>query len=154
MTVDRARAHAVVGDRLRAAGQLYTSGRRELVDLLLDIGRPATMADVLGQRPALVQSSVYRNMADLERTGIVRRVAGSDELIRVELAEEIIGHHHHLVCTQCGTVADFTVPDAAERALQTALQRIAAEGSFLPEDHRLDVIGRCRPCADAGPQPE
>ena len=147
MAVDRGQAHAVVGERLRGAGQLYTSGRRELVDLLLDIGRPATMADVLGQRPALVQSSVYRNMADLERTGIVRRVAGSDELIRVELAEEIIGHHHHLVCTQCGTVADFTVPEAAERALRDALQRIAREGSFVPEDHRLDVLGRCRPCS-------
>jgi Fe2+ or Zn2+ uptake regulation protein len=65
----------------------------------------------------------------------------------VELAEEIIGHHHHLVCTQCGTVADFTVPEAAERALRDALQRIAREGSFVPEDHRLDVLGRCRPCS-------
>jgi len=105
------------------------------------------MADMLAQRPSLVQSSVYRNMSDLERSGIVRRVAGSDELIRVELAEEIIGHHHHLVCTQCGTVADFTVPDEAERALRAALERIAATGTFLPEDHRLDVLGRCRPCS-------
>jgi len=147
VAVDRAQAHAVIGERLRSAGQLYTSGRRELVDLLLDIGRPATMADVLGQRPTLVQSSVYRNMADLERTGIVRRVAGSDELIRVELAEEIIGHHHHLVCTQCGTVDDFTVPEAAERALRDALEAIARAGSFVPEDHRLDVLGRCKPCS-------
>jgi len=55
------------------------------------------------------------------------------------------------VCTQCGTVADFTVPEAAERALRDALQRIAREGSFVPEDHRLDVLGRCRPCSREQP---
>ena len=35
--------HDLVSARLREAGQLYTKGRRELVELLLRAGRPATV---------------------------------------------------------------------------------------------------------------
>ena len=62
--------HELVGRRLRDADQMYTKGRRELVELLLTFGRPASMPDLLELRPKLTQSSMYRNMTDLEAAGV------------------------------------------------------------------------------------
>ncbi len=58
--------HELVSTRLRASGQLYTKGRQELVELLVSARRPASIAELLELRPRLTQSSLYRNMADLE----------------------------------------------------------------------------------------
>ncbi|WP_419930127.1 Fur family transcriptional regulator [Candidatus Poriferisocius sp.] len=139
--------HNLVSARLREAGQLYTKGRRELVDLLLRAGRPATIPEMLELRPRLTQSSLYRNMADLESVGVVRRVAGVDDSTRYEFSVDIIGHHHHTICTVCGGVDDFFMPAAAERSLETALDEALSTTGFQPKSHRLDVFGTCPACS-------
>jgi Fur family transcriptional regulator, ferric uptake regulator len=138
--------HDQVATRLRAADLIYTSGRRQLVELLAELGRPATMMDLLEARPKLTQSSLYRNMGDLEAAGVVQRIAATDDRARFELAEELIGHHHHLICVACGYVDDFVVSPQAERALETALEKAIKESGFAADSHRLDILGRCRNC--------
>ena len=49
---------------------------------------------------------MYRNLTVLEDAGVISRVVTHDEWARFELAEDIGGHHHHLICEQCGTVRD------------------------------------------------
>ena len=139
--------HDLVSARLREAGQLYTKGRRELVELLLRAGRPATIPEMLELRPSLTQSSLYRNMADLESVGIVRRVAGVDDPTRYEFSVDIIGHHHHANCTVCGTVADFFMSPTAEHSLETSLNEALGRTGFQPSSHRLDVFGTCPDCS-------
>ncbi|MCY3633671.1 MAG: transcriptional repressor [bacterium] len=139
--------HDLVSARLREAGQLYTKGRRELVDLLLRAGRPATIPEMLELRPRLTQSSLYRNMADLESVGVVRRVAGVDDPTRYEFSVDIIGHHHHIICTKCGGIDDFFMTPAAERSLETALDEALSTTGFQPNSHRLDVFGTCPDCS-------
>lgn len=138
--------HDVIAVRLRDAGQKYTSGRRELVDLLVEFGRPATVPDLLDRRPKLTQSSMYRNMVDLEAAGVVQKVLGADDRARFELAESIIGHHHHLVCIECGAVDDFVVTPSSEHAIEAVLADAVAATGFRPTGHRLDVLGRCARC--------
>ena len=140
--------HDTVGERLRGVGQRYTRGRRRLVDLLVDADRPMTLPDLLRAAPGgLAQSSAYRNLTVLEQAGVVVRVAGAGDHARFELAEDLAGHHHHLVCTRCGTVTDVTVPDRLERAVDRALGEIVAGTGFRLEGHRLDLVGLCRECA-------
>ncbi|MBA2281459.1 MAG: transcriptional repressor, partial [Acidimicrobiia bacterium] len=110
--------HATVVAGLRRDQQRYTSNRRELVDALVVAGRPVTIPELLAGRPELAQSSAYRNLSVLERAGIVRRIVTSDDHARFELAEELTGHHHHLICASCGAVEDFDVPPGGERALE------------------------------------
>ena len=141
-----AETHELVSARLNDAGQLYTKGRRELVELLVRAARPATIPEMLELRPRLTQSSLYRNMADLESVGIVRRVVGIDDPTRYEFSEDIIGHHHHTICTVCGTVDDFFMPAADERSLQTSLDKALDTSGFQPNTHRLDVFGICPDC--------
>ena len=141
-----AQTHELVSARLHKAGQLYTKGRRELVELLVRTARPATIPEMLELRPRLTRSSLYRNMADLESLGIVRRVVGVDDPTRYEFSEDIIGRHHHAICTVCGKVADFFMPAPAERNLETSLDEALDTTGFQPNTHRLDVFGTCPDC--------
>lgn len=150
MKQSRESVHALVVARLRESKLLYTQGRRQLVDLLLDFARPVSVAEMLKRTSRLTQSSIYRNLTDLETEQIVRRVAGNDSVVRYELDEELIGHHHHLVCMKCGHVDDFTVPDETESALDVALNRVAKRSKFNVKGHRLDVLGLCARCTGAG----
>lgn len=147
MRAEPAVVHAVADERLRTVGQLYTKGRRELVELLAGFGRPATIPELLELRPRLTQSSMYRNMIDLEGVGIVQKVVGTDDRARFELAEDLIGHHHHSICTKCGAVDDFVVPARVERSLEAALEKALVDSGFRPTGHRLDVMGVCPACA-------
>ena len=64
-------------------------------------------------------------------------------------AEWLAGHHHHLVCRECGTVIDMDVTNALEAALEgVAAQAVAGHG-FQSDGHRLTLEGRCAVCADA-----
>lgn len=149
MTTERAsreELHSAVAVRLREVDQRYTSGRRALVDLLADASRPATIPELLDGRPTLAQSSVYRNLVVLEEVGVAHRVVTSDERARYELAEDLMGHHHHMICTTCGRVDDFTVSAQMERSLRTALDRAVEGTGFRPDAHRLDLVGVCSAC--------
>lgn len=137
--------HHAIGVRLGQVDQRYTAGRRNLVAVLAAGGRPLTASEIL-VAGGLAQSSAYRNLAVLEACGVVHRVAGGDELARFELAEDLTDHHHHLICTGCGVVTDFTVSDGLERSLETAMETVAATTGFAPDHHRLDLLGRCASC--------
>jgi Fe2+ or Zn2+ uptake regulation protein len=134
--------------RLRRDSQRYTPNRRDLVRLLAERPDPMTIPEILGQRPDLASSSVYRNLAVLERAGVVKRIVTSDEWARYELAEEFTEHHHHLICSQCGLVRDFTVSHALERSIDKALDTVASAAGFRLQHHTLDLVGLCLTCTD------
>jgi Fe2+ or Zn2+ uptake regulation protein len=140
--------HPAVDRLLRRDGQRYTANRRAVVGVLESSGRPLTIPEILTERRDLAQSSVYRNLAVLEEAGVVHRVTGSDEFARYELDEDLTDHHHHhLICSTCGSVADFTVSPQLERSLQHAFSRVSAATGFRADHHRLDLIGVCAACA-------
>jgi Fe2+ or Zn2+ uptake regulation protein len=140
--------HTSVAERLGDVGQRYTRGRRALVTVLEEATRPLTIQEILGRDRGLAQSSAYRNLVLLEQSEVVHRVVGTDEFARYELAEHLTDHHHHhLICTQCGQVADFTVSPEVEEALGRALSRAAEDAGFTTAAHRLDLVGQCRRCA-------
>ena len=138
--------HAIAATRLRRDHQRYTTNRRAIVGLLVDADRPRTIPELLANGSGLAQSSVYRNLAVLERAGVVHRIVTADEFARYELAEDLTHHHHHLICASCGAVEDFTVPPRLERSLGNALDEVTAATGFRAEHHRLDLVGTCRDC--------
>ena len=147
VVIDLAHVHDAAATELRSADQIYTTGRRELVELLASMGRPVTIPDLLGERPKLTQSSVYRNLAMLEAVGVVQKVVSTDDRARFELAENLMGHHHHLICVECGRVDDFVVSPAAEHRIESVLEQAITDTGFQPSGHRLDIVGTCVDCA-------
>ena len=139
--------HATTAARLGAVQQRYTAKRRALVELLADAGQPLAIPDILTRGASLAQSSVYRNLVVLEQAGVVRRVISTDDYARFELAEDLTGHHHHLICSSCGSIDDFTASSGFERTVAKALLEIARDTGFDAQHHRIDLIGVCARCA-------
>jgi len=139
--------HDVVAQRLRVVQQRYTRNRRALVDALETAEHPLTIPEILDADASLAMSSVYRNLAVLEQADVVHRVVTTDEFARYELVEDLTEHHHHLICSSCGKVEDFTPTPALERSAADALARIADQAGFRVHSHRLDVVGLCHRCA-------
>lgn len=138
--------HPTISSRLAGAGQRYTSGRRELIEVLAQTDRPLTAAEI-GSAGDLSQSSAYRNLAVLESAGVVHRIAGSDEFARFELAEAHGGHHHHhLICSSCGAVEDFTLSSGVEATIVRELEELAHRHGFVPSEHQVDLVGLCADC--------
>ena len=131
---------------LRRADQRYTKGRRALVAALRSIGQPITIPQILEAGDGLAQSSVYRNLVVLEEAGVVTRIVTNDEFARYELAESLTEHHHHLICSSCGDVTDFSLGSRTEASLDKALHQIADAAGFRVEGHRLDLVGVCNDC--------
>lgn len=132
--------------RLAGLDQRYTNRRRLLVETLARAGRPLTVPELVEMAPAIPLSSAYRNVTALIEIGVVRRVAGSDGHGRFELAEELAGHHHHLVCAVCGKVEDVRPNKQLEERLREAARAIAREQGYTVTEHRFDLIGLCPDC--------
>ncbi len=113
---------------------------------LAEAGRPLSIREILKGAPELPQSSAYRNLTALIEIGVVRRVSGSDDHGRFELAEELSGHHHHLVCATCGKVEDVHPSPDLEHALGEAARAVAEEQGYEVSEHRLDLLGLCPLC--------
>ena len=139
--------HREASQRLAALEQRYTSSRRALVTAIAGAGRPVTMPEILDSAKGVPQSSAYRNLTVLCEAGVARRLAGTDDVGRFELAEDLTGHHHHhLVCSACGMVADVPTSPRLEKALDEAARLAAEETGFRVTDHRIDLEGLCPNC--------
>lgn len=143
--------HSVVAARLGADDIRYTRTRRAVVDVLAQTRQPLTV-DQIRDKTAAPLSSVYRTLTILEETELVHRLTNDNsEYAHYELAEQLLGHHHHLACANCGTMTDVTLPTKLEADLDHALGLLATQQRFTLDRHRLDIIGRCASCADPIP---
>ncbi|MEE3274673.1 MAG: transcriptional repressor, partial [Actinomycetota bacterium] len=120
--------NASVAQRLRAAGLRKSRSRQVVVDVLVRAGRPLSLPEILGANAELAQSSAYRNLGELVDAGLARRVESTDDHARFELHESVTGHHHHLVCTSCGMVEDFDVPDDFEAGIDAMVHAAESQG--------------------------
>jgi Fe2+ or Zn2+ uptake regulation protein len=139
--------HPTVSRRLDQADYRYTRGRQSLVGILAEAGQPMSMPEILAAA-RLPQSSAYRNLTVLESAGVVRRIVTHDDFCRYELAEDLTGHHHHLVCERCGLVEDFTLSKDFEASMDSTLRRTASKRGLEIVGHRLDVYGVCQGCRE------
>ena len=147
MTEDGDRLHDEAALRLAALDQRYTSNRREIVRVLSRAERPLTINEIVDTADSVPVSSAYRSLTVLAEARVVRKVAGNDDTGRFELAEDLSGqHHHHLICSNCGTVVDIAASPRLERALADAARAAAEEAGFEVHEHRIDLVGRCSNC--------
>ncbi|TQL46587.1 Fur family zinc uptake regulator [Homoserinimonas aerilata] len=85
-------------------------------------------------------ATVYRALADLASGGEADTLQQEGEsLFR---ACSLSGHHHHLICRNCGTTVEIQA-DAVERWAH----EVAAEHGFTRAEHVVDVFGLCAACS-------
>ena len=140
--------HSAVAARLSTDDIRYTRTRRLVVDALALARQPLTV-DQIRKQTAVPLSSVYRTLAIFEHVELVHRfTSDNSEYAQYELAEELLGHHHHLACENCGTMTDVTLPETLEADLDRALTFLAKQQRFALASHRLDIIGTCASCTN------
>ena len=89
------------------------------------------------KHPNISRATVYRNLQALSRSGRLDvLVAGDGESLYRQC--EDTGHHHHLVCRECGRTVEFLAPK-----LEASMTAIAQEHGFTEVDHTLEVFGLC-----------
>lgn len=139
--------HRQVEARLADHEVRYTRGRRAVVDALVAADGPRSAAELGPEIPTVPLSTLYRTLSVLEEAGVVIPHLSTKGVARYELAEWLTGHHHHLVCSECGHVEDVTVPEPIESQVDALVRVIAADAAFEPAGHALEIEGLCARCA-------
>ncbi len=87
-------------------------------------------------------STIYRALHLLVDLGILRELSLSEERKFYEFCDPLTAAHHHLICTQCGTVQEFE-----DTAVLTLGSNEAINRGFSLLDCQFTVRGVCPKCA-------
>lgn len=139
--------HRQIEQRLLDHDIRYTRGRRAVVDALDAADGPRSAAELSPDLPSVPLSSLYRTLAVLEDAHVVVPHLSTKGVARYELAEWLAGHHHHLVCAECGRVEDVDVPERYEAQVHDIVSAISSQASFTATNHALEIEGMCSQCA-------
>ncbi len=127
---------------LREQGGRVTSSRVLLLRALFDSRGHRTAeelgAEVQAVAPEVHISTIYRNLDDLERLGVVVHAHLGHGPATYHLAA---GAHGHFVCEECGAMIE--APDE----IFSGLSRVArSRFDFDINPHHFAVLGRCKDC--------
>ena len=128
---------------LRARGGRSTAGRRVILEVLFDTQDHLTAEDlaaaVQARAPDVHMSTIYRNLEELERIGVVVH----SHLGHGPATYQLSAHAHaHLLCEVCGLTLE--APDDLFRGLaRTARTRLG----FSIDPRHFAIVGRCETCA-------
>jgi Fur family ferric uptake transcriptional regulator len=84
--------------------------------------------------------TVYRTLDLLSELNLVCRVHALDGC-RSYMMRRPTEHHHHLICSRCGRVVDFT-----SCALEDIEKPLADKTGFMIDGHLLEFYGLCPDC--------
>jgi Fur family ferric uptake transcriptional regulator len=128
--------------RVRSTGGRVTTPRRLLVRSLFEAAGHRTAeelaAEIQTQAPDVSISTVYRNLEELERLGVVVHAHLGHGPATYHLASAA---HGHLACEKCDThleLSDGFFADLRRRAI--------AEFGFAIDPRHFAVIGLCAAC--------
>jgi len=95
---------------------------------------------VLAKYPHVNISTIYRTLDLLKQLGLVTETDLGEGRVRYHSAEK--GHHHHLVCQECGAVIDLD-----ESVLSPVKAVLLKEYGFIADLRHLAIFGRCKDCS-------
>lgn len=132
-------------DALKKAGIRLTVPRIRIFSVLQKASYPMSIEDVKKHKDAkeIDTVTVYRTLEAFKRNGLVVQIDFRLGRALYEFVEEK-RDHHHIVCTSCSKVEDFTgceYQPLAKHALKQSkdFARITS--------HSLEFFGLCTPCA-------
>jgi len=138
-----------IASLLRQHGYKLTSQRRILLGAIADSHDHLTPAaiheKVRGEHENIGLVTVYRTLSLLAELGLICEVHSGGNC-HSYLLRRPSEHHHHLICSNCGTVVDFTSCD-----LRDVERKLSDQTGFDIEGHLLEFSGRCLQCQTAAP---
>jgi len=141
--IDRIKKH------LHSSSYKLTPQREATVRVLLEREEDHLSAEdvyllVKEKAPEIGLATVYRTLELLTELKIVDKINFGDGVSRYDLRKEGAAHfHHHLVCIECGSVAEIE-----EDLLEDVEQIVERDFNFKIKDHRLTFHGICYRCQE------
>ena len=132
-----------IANILRQHGFKITTQRRIILGAITHSHEhltPAAIHERVSQEHRIGLVTIYRTLDILTKLGLICEVHAGDSC-RSYLIRRPLEHHHHLICSDCGTVIDFTDCDLSELE-----QRLAKETGFQINGHLLEFLGQCENC--------
>ena len=123
----------------------YTVQRQIILAALLKINTHPTIeevyAEIQREHPAISKTTVYRNLRQLAKEGIIRQVSLPDGLERYD---RLTVKHHHFKCLKCGGIYDVEIdyPDGINGSIQEKY-------GFEVDRHDVVFTGLCLKCKKA-----
>ncbi len=96
-------------------------------------------AQVVAKYPNVNISTVYRTLELLKGLGLVTETDLGGGRVRYHAVEK--GHHHHLVCKECGAIIGLD-----ESVLSSVKEVLLREYGFVADLRHLAIFGRCAKC--------
>jgi len=138
-----------IASLLRQRGYKLTPQRRAILGAIAESHDHLTPAEI-HEKVRLEHNSIglvtiYRTLDLLTKLGLICEIhAGGN--CRSYLLKRPSEHHHHLICSDCGTVVDFTSCDLSE-----VERKLSDDTGFDINGHLLEFLGRCQQCQTATP---
>ncbi|HEX9896172.1 MAG TPA: Fur family transcriptional regulator [Dehalococcoidales bacterium] len=130
---------------LRRHGYKLTPQRQAVIDTIVasqDLLTPARIYEKVScEHPDIGLVTVYRTLELLSRLGLICELHHGNNCPSYTASNP--EHHHHLICSGCGKVVDFTGHD-----LVSLGNRLARESGFKIQNHVLEFIGVCSACQE------
>ncbi len=135
---------AAFKEYLREGGIKYTSARRVILDVVLEMHDHFEAEQVVyslkGRGNNVGKATVYRTLPLLVDCGILKQVRFD---VKQAFYEHDFGQkpHDHMVCRACGRIVEF---DSDE--LIALRKKIGKRHQFRVTDHHIQLIGTCSEC--------
>ncbi|MDD5081564.1 MAG: transcriptional repressor, partial [Candidatus Omnitrophica bacterium] len=100
--------------RVKGQGYKLTISRQAILEVLSKTSKHLSAEEIYNDvykiYPGAGLATVYRTLELLVELGLVHKFDFGDGRARYELIEGPEGkkHHHHLICTKCGKIIDYT----------------------------------------------
>ena len=139
--------------KFRGCGYRITLGREAILDVLLKANKHLSAEDIYmklhPKYPNIGLTTIYRTLDILADVGLLHKFDFGDGRARYELVEKPGGimHHHHLVCTSCNRVIDYTdFIDEEIELLRETEKGLSKKYNFKITNHLLQFYGLCKDC--------
>ncbi len=141
--------------KFKKAGLRLTGPRLVIIDILSQTNNHLSAEEIYltlrreNKSNNIGLTTIYRTLDVLVRLGIVYKFDFGDGRTRYELSEGPNGfhHHHHLVCTGCGHIVDYTdFIDEEKELLDRTEKGLAKKYNFSIHHHLIQFYGLCEHC--------
>lgn len=138
--------------KFRGSGYRLTVPRKAILDVLGKASRHLSAEDVYLEvhksYPHVGLTTVYRTLDLLAQMGLIDKSDFGDGRARYEMAGVAeSGHHHHLVCTGCRRVIDYSdFMDEEVEFLRRVEKGLSRKYDFEIRDHLIRFYGLCDKC--------
>ena len=135
-------AREIFRDFLKSEKHRITPERFEVLDFALakkgHFAADELFVDMKTAKSNISRATVYNTLELLVRCGLLTQRNFGDG--RTTYESNYKKHSHdHLICTNCGEIIEFTVPE-----IQEIVNRVCEELGFIPTGYTFNIYGRCK----------